>query len=130
MTGSTVEDVEGAGPVRRGVTVWYAAFGGVGAWTVHLVFEAAIVRWTADVHGWEWILHAATALCAAATLAAMALAWRLRIVAGDADESGADDAGQLRFLGNLGLLVGAINLALILIEGAYAAVLYQPHAVR
>ncbi len=30
-----------------------------------------------------------------------------------------DDAGQLHFLGQVGLLVGAINLALILLEGSY-----------
>ncbi len=127
---TAVDDIENAGPVRRGVTVWYAAFGGVGTWTVHLVFEAAFVHWTYVVHGWEWVLHAATAVCALATLGAMALSWRLRAVADGADESDAGDAGQLRFLGNLGLLVGAINLLLILLEGAYAAVLYQPHALR
>jgi hypothetical protein len=127
---ATVEEVESAGPIRRGVTVWYAAFGGVGAWTVHLVFEAAMVRWTADVHGWTWTLHAATVLCALATLAAMGLSWRLRTIADGADEAAGDDAGQLLFLGNLGLLVGAINLALIVTEGVYAAVLYQPHALH
>jgi hypothetical protein len=125
-----VQDVEEAGPVRRGVLVWYAAFGSVGAWTVHLVFEAAIVRWTSDVRGWDWTLHAATGLCVVATLAAMALAWHLRRIAAGADESAEDDAGQLLFLGNLGLLVGAIDLALIVIEGIYAAVLYQPHALH
>lgn len=130
MKRQTVEEIEAAGALRRGLFVWYAAFGGIAAWTVHLVFESSIVRWTADVHGWEWTLHAATGVCAAATVLAMALAWRLHAVASGADESGAGDAGQLRFLGTLGLLVGALNLALILLEGAYAAVLYQPHVVR
>jgi hypothetical protein len=116
--------------MRRGLLVWYAAFGSVGAWMVHLVFEAAFVRWTFNVHGWEWVLHAATGLCAAATLVALALAWRLRLIAHGAEESGPDDPGQLLFLANLGLLVGAIDLALIVIEGAYAAVLYQPHALH
>jgi hypothetical protein len=127
---TTVDEIERAGPLRRGATVWYAAFGGVAAWTVHLVFEAAIVRWTADVRGWDWVLHAATVVCAGATVVAMLLSWRLRAAAGAADESASDDAGQLLFLGNLGLLVGAINLALIILEGIYAAVLYQPHTLR
>ena len=130
MRRATVEDVESAGAVRRGVFVWYAVFGSIGAWTVHLVFEAATVRWTFNVHGWEWLLHAVTAVCFAATVAAMALAWRLRVIADDADEGGPDDAGQLKFLANLGLLIGAIDLALIVIEGAYVAVLYQAHATH
>jgi hypothetical protein len=88
------------------------------------------VRWTFNVHGWDWTLHAMTALCAAATAIAMALSWRLRIIANGADESAPDDAGQLRFLADLGLLLGAIDLALIIIEGAYVAVLYQPHALH
>jgi hypothetical protein len=126
----TIDEIESAGAVRRGITVWYAAFGSIGAWMVHLVFEASMVRWTADVHGWAWTLHAATGLCVLATLVALALAWRLRALAGDADESDAADAGQLRFLANLGLLVGAIDLALIVLEGVYAAVLHQPHVIR
>jgi hypothetical protein len=60
------------------------------------------------------------------------LAWRLLLaVRGSAAErtaeaEGADDAAQLRFLAQLGLLVGAINLALILLEGSY--VLFIPRA--
>jgi hypothetical protein len=130
VTSEAVERIEAASPLRRGVTVWYGAFGSLGAWTVHLVFEASFVHWTAVSGGWHWALHAVTAICIAATLLAMALAWRLRLVARGADESSEDDAGQLLFLANLGLLFGAIDLALIVIEGAYAVVLYQPHALR
>jgi hypothetical protein len=127
---TTVKDIEDAGPIRRGLVVWYGVVGGLAAWTVHLVFEAAVVRWTFDVHGYTWILHAATVICGLATLASMWVAWRLRTIAGDADESSNEDAGQLLFLGNLGLLFGTINLLLIILEGVYAAVLYQPHALR
>jgi hypothetical protein len=127
---SRLDTLEQAGPVTRGVLVWYAVFGGVAAWTVHLVFCAAIVRWLFNVHEGHWPLDVATAVCAVATLVAIALSWRLLRIAGDADEGGADDAGQVRFLGYLGLLFGAINLALIVIEGAYAVVLYQHHALQ
>ena len=43
------------------------------------------------------------------------------LVRGSRDPEDADTpGGQLRFLGLLGLMVGAINLALILLEGSYA----------
>jgi hypothetical protein len=125
-----VERIERAGPVTRGILVWYAVFGGLGAWTVHLVFCAAIVRWLFNVNAGHWPLDVATAVCVVATLVAFALAWRLHRIAGGADEAGADDAGQLLFLATLGLLFNAINLALIVIEGAYADVLFLPHALH
>jgi hypothetical protein len=123
MTRLTVDEIESAGPLRRGLLVWYAAFGGIGAWTAHLMFETSAVEWTRDDPRWRWTLHAVTAACVLATVLAMALALRLRRVANGAKEAGADDAGQLLFLGNLGLLVGAINLALIVLEGAYVLVI-------
>jgi hypothetical protein len=54
----------------------------------------------------------------------MLLARRLLITAAGSDPASNDDAGQLLFLAQLGLLVGAINLALILLEGSY--VLFIP----
>ncbi len=50
----------------------------------------------------------------------MVLAGRLHVVASGSDPSSNDDAGQLLFLAQVGLLVGAISLALVLLEGAYA----------
>ena len=49
---------------------------------------------------------------------------RLLVIAAGSDPASNDDAGQLLFLAQLGLLVGAINLALILLEGSY--VLFIP----
>lgn len=119
MTAPAVEAIESATPLRRGIQVWYAAFGGVGAWIVHLVGLVAAEHWTATHPRWGWTLDALTAVTAAATLIALWLSWRLRTAARGANEAGSDDAGQMLFLGNLGLLVGAINLALILLEGSY-----------
>jgi hypothetical protein len=120
MTTTSVDRIESASALRRGVEVWYAALGGAGVWIVHLVFVASIEHWTFLHARYGWTLHAATAVCALATIVAIWLAWRLHIAARGSDPSGADDAGQLLFLAQLGLLVGAISLALILVEGSYA----------
>ena len=50
--------------------------------------------------------------------------YRLLVAASGSDPASNDDAGQLLFLAQLGLLIGAINLALILLEGSY--VLFIP----
>ena len=126
----SVEAIERAGPIKRGFVVWYAVFGGLGAWTVHLVMSAALVRWLSNVHEGHWPLDVVTAVCVVATLLALWLSWRLYRVAGGADEGGADDPGQLLFLAYLGLAFNVINLALIVIEGAYAVALFQSHAIR
>jgi hypothetical protein len=121
-----VEAIESASPLQRAIRVWYATLGGVGAWTVHLMYLVSAEHWAHVHHQWAWTLNACTAVTALATIGAMLLAWRLVKVANGANEEGNDDAGQLLFLGRLGLLIGAINLALILLEGTYAIVL--PHS--
>ena len=50
--------IETASPLRRGVTVWYAVFGGVGAWTVHLMYLVCAEHWTHVHHQWAWTLNA------------------------------------------------------------------------
>jgi hypothetical protein len=104
--------------------VWYAAFGGIAAWTVHLLFVASFEHWTFLHSEYSWTLHAVTVVCTLATVAAMLLARRLLNIAAGSDPASNDDAGQLLFLAQLGLLVGAINLALILLEGSF--VLFIP----
>jgi hypothetical protein len=126
MTADAVNQIESASALRRGFTVWFAVFGGLGAWTVHLVFLAAAEHWTHTHHRWSWTLDAMTALTALVNLAALLLARRLLRAAQGADPSGRDDTGQLLFLAQFGLLIGAINLALILLEGSY--VLFLPRS--
>jgi hypothetical protein len=104
---------------RSPLAGWFAVTGGIAAWIVHLVFSASVVRLLCDYPGWTWVLHVATALTAAVTLAAMAVSAAL-VREGRDPEDADTPGGQLRFLGLLGLLVGAINLALILLEGSYA----------
>jgi hypothetical protein len=124
MTGSRVEQIETASPLWRGVMVWYAVLGGIAAWIVHLVFIVSAEHWTHLHKQYGWTLHAATGVCALATIGAMLLAHRLLVAASGSDPASNDDAGQLLFLAQLGLLTGAINLALILLEGSY--VLFIP----
>jgi hypothetical protein len=107
-------------------TVWAAALVGIPAWMAHLVFEAAMVRFTDTHPGWEWTLHAATAVTALLTLAGIVICVDLlRRVEQDRRDAPAalDDAASpvavSRFLAVFGLLVGVANLALILAEGSY-----------
>lgn len=126
MRASTVEEIETAGALRRGLLVWYPVAGPVLLWMGHLTFCASAEHWAYIYPRWGWTLNAATAITAIATLVAILMSWRLMGIAKGADEEGQDDAGQLLFLAQLGLLVGIINLALILVEGAYVWVL--PHS--
>jgi|GraSoiStandDraft_16_1057320.scaffolds.fasta_scaffold1811503_2 hypothetical protein len=104
---------------RSGLATWFAVTGGIVAWLVHLTFAASIVRLACEHPGWIAVLHVTTVLTAAVTVAAMGMAALL--VRGNPDAESADTSGgQLRFLGLMGLLVGAINLALILLEGSFA----------
>jgi hypothetical protein len=120
----TANMLETASPIRRAVRIWYAVLGGVGAWTVHLLALSSFVRFSCNVHGYTWVMHAVTVITAIATLVAMWLALRLvREADHETDETADTAAGRLRFLGRVGLLVGAINLALIVLEGAYVTVL-------
>lgn len=105
--------------VREAVLVWYALLGGVGAWTIHLMFLTSFVRYTCTSGGHVWAMHAATAVTLIMTFVAMLLSWRL-VRAGDGEDT---ERGWLPFLGRLGLLVGAINVALIAVEGLYVFVL-------
>jgi hypothetical protein len=126
LTTAQVTEIESASARQRGFRVWFAVFGGLAAWIVHLVFLASAEHWTYTDHQWSWTLDAATAVTALVTLVALRLAWQLHKAASGADPSGSDDAGQLLFLAQIGLLVGAINLALILLEGSY--VLFLPRS--
>jgi hypothetical protein len=125
VSAEQVEEIESAPVLRRGLLVWYPVAGPVLLWTAHLVFLASAEHWAHDEHQWAWTLNAATVVTALGTVVALVMCWRLLKVAEEGDEGSADDTGQLKFLAQLGLLVGAINLALILLEGSY--VWFFPH---
>jgi FtsH-binding integral membrane protein len=121
---TAVRQIEAAGPVRRGLLVWFAVLGGIPSWAVHILIVAGMARYTCNIHDGTWILHLATAVTAAVTIVALALAANLVRIAHRAgardpeDEADSADA-RLLFLGTLGLLLNGINLLLILLEGAY-----------
>jgi len=105
-----------------GLAFWYAVLGGIAAWTVHLLTLSSIDRLTCNLGGYAWVMHVVTAATAVATVAAMGFSYAL-FRAGGADDAAGSAAGRLRFFGMLGLLLGAINLALILLEGSYVELL-------
>ncbi len=121
-TAEKVASIEGGGPIRRAVELWFPVLGGIGAWTVHLVFLASWAPYACRT-GTRWPMHVATAVLALVALAATLLGARLALVSRHADSEATSGAGRLRFLGELAFLISAINLALILLEGLYAAVL-------
>jgi hypothetical protein len=104
---------------RSSVATWFAVLGGVGAWMVHLTYAASVVRLTCEHPSLIWTIHGVTAVTALVTVAAIAMSAALVREGSDAESAGTR-AGQFRFLGLMGLLVGAINLALILLEGSFA----------
>jgi hypothetical protein len=110
---------EGLPRLLHGLKVWYAVVGGIGAWTVHMLFLSSFVQYTCNEGHVGWVHHVVTAVTAAATVLSMVLAWSLVREGADADEAAPSYEGRTRFLGMAGLLIGAINLALILLEGSY-----------
>ena len=58
---------------------------GIPAWIAHLMFVAAMVRFTDSHSQWEWTLHAATAVTALVTIAGMAVCFDLLARGGPLD---------------------------------------------
>jgi len=108
-----------------GFKLWYALLGSIAAWLIHLCFGAGFVQYTCNVPGTTWIQHVATAVCAAATVLAMVWSARLVREGGGADEESGTTWGRTRFLGVMGLLIGAIDLLLILGEGSVVVFVHR-----
>jgi len=99
--------------------LWAAVLTGIAAWAAHLLLISALVRWTCNDQGTRWVLDVLTIVTALVTLVAMWLC--LGIIRGaQDDEAGGTPAARTRFLGVFGLMIGAVNLALILAEGSFA----------
>ncbi len=108
--------------VRDAILVWYALLGGIGAWTIHLVFFAAYVQYSCNEAGTLWVMHLVTVVTLAMTAAAMWMCWRMMRKA-DGDEASDEEGGRAQFIARLGLMIGALNFALILLEEIYLIVL-------
>lgn len=109
-----------ASAIRNAITVWYAVLGGIGAWAIHLLVLVSVVRFTCNTEGYGWVMHLTTAVTLALTAAAMLLSHRL-LREGEHQEGTAGE--RTRFLGRLGLVIGAVNAMLIGLEGLYVVVL-------
>jgi hypothetical protein len=91
---------------------------GIWAWMLHLLFLSSFARLACLHPGVVWVLHAATLATAAPTVAGVWASLLLIRHCGDPEDAGTV-AGRTRFLGIVGLLVNAISLALIVLEGVY-----------
>jgi hypothetical protein len=102
--------------ISGGMTRWFPIVGSIGAWAVHLVALASLVRYTCNAPAKAWTLHAVTIGCLVVAGAALVLAVRL-MRAG---------AGRRRdvFLGQVSALVALINIALIALEEVYVVALH------
>ncbi|MEZ5410136.1 MAG: hypothetical protein R2761_19055 [Acidimicrobiales bacterium] len=124
------EDVEqrAAGTREPGLALLsFALFGGLTAWTVHLVALAALVA-PACTHGLSWVQNVVTVVTAGVAVASMAAG--LRLVPQPAGGTPArNDLGPRpgierdHLLGFLGVVLGAVSLLLIVLEGAPVLVL-------
>ena len=109
--------------LRGVVLLWFPVVGPIAAWAVHLVYLASIVQFTCNAPSSTWTIHAMTVAMVAVAGLATYLSWRLTRVA--AAEDGTGVAGRHLFLGRLGLIIGAVNIAVILLEELYVVGLHQ-----
>jgi len=100
---------------------WYAVLGAPLAWTAQLVTGYGLTEaacgpsgraWNIGVHAWEAVIFAVALLVAAGGWASAAALHRA-VIRGDL----ADPYGRVRFQTMIGLVVGAIFLAVILYTG-------------
>jgi hypothetical protein len=110
----------------HGLLVWFALSAGVAAWAAHLTSFAVFVE-VVRTRGWFWLFHLGNAAAILLTLVALALSW-VMFRAGDPDEEAGTPGGRIRFLGALGLLLNAVNLLLIVVEGSYIFAIPVHHA--
>ncbi len=96
---------------RAAVTWWFPIVGSTAAWALHLVLLTALVQESCTDSRWLVLMHVATAVTLAVTLAALALSVRMIRRA-----AGAGDADPRRFLGVLNVMVAAVNTLLIVVE--------------
>jgi hypothetical protein len=101
--------------VQRG---WLGAAAPIVLWLAHLTALASLSDTVCANPGWRWVQHAVTvgllALCVPCLVALAGLARREPETAGDL---------QLRFIGLLGLLLGAASVTLIVAEEVFAVVI-------
>jgi len=103
--------------VRNLAWTWFPVFGSIPAWAVHLLALSALTRYSCNVPSTRWTLHAITAVTLLMAGAATAMAGRM--VRAGGDETSPEGPGRLAFLGRLGLIIGATDVLLIVLEEVY-----------
>jgi hypothetical protein len=108
--------------VRNLVWTWFPVFGSIPAWAAHVVFIAALTRYSCTEPSTRWTLHAITA--ATLAVAVLATVMCLRMIRGDAngnvpEETSPEEPGRQAFLGRLGLIIGGTDVLLIVLEELY-----------
>ena len=117
MTGTT--HAAPSGPM-----LWFATFGSIVAWMIHLTAEASLVPLREAHAPVIWVMHGLTLSLGVLVLVGMGISWTYAHIGSDS-ESKPTPVGRTVFLGWLGLLVGALNLLLIAYEGLIIAVVHQ-----
>jgi hypothetical protein len=114
-------------PAPSSWIVWWAAFGSILLWMVHLVSEAALVAVRGQHPDVMWVMHGLTMVLAGAVLIGMWYCWSLTKLSTDSESVGSP-GGRTVFIGWLGVLIGALNLLLIVYEGVLVGV--WNHGIR
>jgi hypothetical protein len=107
---------------RRGPLPWIAVTTGIAMWTIHIVAGAALAPNVCNNHAAYDAINVLTVVTSLVTIAAMFVCWRMMRVD---DTVLLQGGGHVRFLGVLGLLVNAINLMLILLEGGFVVAIHS-----
>jgi hypothetical protein len=98
--------------------LWYGFSVGPVAWAIHIVGDAALVRYACNDPRHHWWLHGLTVATAVPTLIGLAICMGVaRRIAATEDAPSVD--GRTRFLAVVGAYLAGISLALILLEGVY-----------
>ncbi len=105
-----------------GPVLWFATVGSIVTWMVHLVAEASLVPLREQHESVVWVMHAVTVVLALVVLLGMWISRSYTRIGSD-DESVPNPVGRTVFLGYVGLVIGAIDLFMILYEGAIVTVL-------
>lgn len=112
---STMSGVKVAG------TVWFALLGSVAAWTIHLLSFVSLADLSTTSSTTRWAMHGITVATLAMTASAIGLSVRLGRPGGETH--GRDERARLRFIGQLGIVIGVIDGLLILLEELYLNVI-------
>ena len=105
------------GVLLHPLLLWLGWVIGPGAWALHLLGSYLLVSRACEA-GSMWMLHATTLVTLLLSLAGAAMAWRPCGRGGRRwPGSGDGEAGRIRFMAVMGLLISALSALLVVAEG-------------